>query len=73
MCNKIKQKRERHIGLTQLVTIGGMNPNNFCFAGKLLFHALYSLHLLPDVRIGKLSPFSVSNCNDLLGNVSLTR
>ena len=33
-------------------------------------HALNSLHQLPDVRVGKLSPFNVFCCNELFENAS---
>jgi hypothetical protein len=36
-------------------------------------YTLYSLHLLPEVLVGKSSPFSVCNCTELFGNTSRIR
>ena len=53
------------------------NENGFAIVSQLCrkmyarYHiqALYFLHRLPDVRVGKLSPFKVFNCTELFGNV----
>ena len=52
----------------------GSAPRMSCLKSSRLYtlYNLYCLHLLPTVRVGKLSPLSVSNCKELLGNVFFT-
>ena len=45
----------------------------FCLQARCHVQALYSLHRMSDVWVGKLSPFKVFNCTELLGNVSRTK